>query len=401
MYNVILINVDELWLKGKNRNVYFKTLKTHAKDVLKSYHQGNLDFSNILQRLVIKSETNFSDETIKALESIPGIHSINLAREVEKDLDKVLAEAIEEFKQIKNKNFTFKVFTARSDKTFPQNSMEVNRWLGHHLLENFPDIKVDVHDPEVSLEVKILPDSIFISTKKLMGIGGQPLGASGHLVTMLSGGLDSPVASFLMAKRGCKQTFAFFYSYPFVGEEVLDKILKLTSIISKYQRRCKLYIIPFGEFQKIITKEVREEYRTVMFRKFMIDCSNLLAQNVGAQAILTGDALGQVSSQTIGNIALLDQVSQRPIFRPLIGFNKAEIVQVSKEIGTYETSIIPHDDACSLFAPKHPIIRPNEKYWNDFTRDHPYTENLIKCLEQAMVYDVNLKGEINPIEAKD
>jgi len=401
MYKILLINVDELWLKGKNRNAYFKTLREHVKEVLKAYHIGQLEYANILQRLVIKSDTPFNDETIDAVKVIPGIHSINLANEVEKDLEKAVEKSIDEFKSMPSQNFTFKVVTARSDKSFPQNSMEVNRYIGHHLLEKFPELKVDVHNPDIYLEVKILPDSIYLSTKKLMGIGGQPLAASGHLVTMLSGGLDSPVASFQMAKRGCKQTFAFFYSYPFVGEEVLDKIFKLTSIISKYQKRCKLYIIPFGEFQKIITKEVREEYRTVMFRKYMIDCSNLLAEKVGAQAILTGDALGQVSSQTIGNIALLDQVSKRPIFRPLIGLNKAEIIQVSKDIGTYDTSIIPHDDACSLFAPKHPILRPNEKYWNDFTRDHPHHENLINCLEKAMVYDVSLKGEINPIEAKD
>ncbi|TDJ06036.1 MAG: tRNA 4-thiouridine(8) synthase ThiI [Deltaproteobacteria bacterium] len=401
MYKILLINVDELWLKGKNRYLYFKTLKGHVKDVLKSYHSGKMEFANVFQRLVVKSDTAFNEETLEAVRIIPGIHSINLAFQVEKDIDKALEESIKAFKAMPHQNFTFKVHTTRTDKTFPTTSMEVNRYLGHHLLENFPQLKVDVHKPDLWLEVKILPDSIYVSTKKLKGIGGQPLGQTGHLVTMLSGGLDSPVASYLMSKRGCKQTFVFFYSYPFVGEEVLEKIKALTSIISKYQRGCKLYVIPFGEFQKSITKEVYEEYRTVIFRKYMIDCSNLLAERVKAQGILTGDVIGQVSSQTIGNIALLDQISSRPIFRPLVGFNKAEIIELSKEIGTYETSIIPHDDACSLFAPKNPIIRPDKKYWDKFNEQFPHRESLINCLDKAMVYEVNLRGEINPLEAKD
>ena len=284
---------------------------------------------------------------------------------------------------------TFKVETKRGDKRFPKDSTTISREMGHLILKEFPFLKVDVKDPQLRVTITIGEQAIYVSTssKKILGIGGQPWGMSGHCVTLISGGFDSPVASYLMAKRGCQQTYIFFYAYPFVGEEVLDKIFDLTKILGPYQRAIKLFVIPFGDFQNLVTQKCKPEYRTLMFRRYMIECAHLLAHELGADALVTGDSLGQVSSQTIHNMAILDGLSHHhPIFRPLIGLNKSEIIQIAREIGTYPVSARPHDDACSLFAPRHPILRPNPTYWERYNREVQLSQDLEECLKQAHVY---------------
>jgi thiamine biosynthesis protein ThiI len=299
---------------------------------------------------------------------------------------------MEKFQSI---DFSFKVDTTRSDKTFPITSPEMNKILGGEILSKFPNAKVNLRSPQIVPEILILSKSIFISVHRIMGIGGLPVGMSGHLITLLSGGIDSPVASFMMSKRGCSQSFVFFHSYPFVGEEVLEKIFSLSKILGKFQTNSKLFIIPFGEIQNLISKNCREEYRTVVFRKFMVEAANLLADQIGGEALLTGDSISQVSSQTIGNLAILDGSSRRPIFRPLIGLNKIEIIEKAQDIGTYETSILPQDDACSLFAPLRPIISPNIKYWEKFSQDFQINEDLLNCIKNAKVYEISPTGTIS------
>jgi tRNA uracil 4-sulfurtransferase len=242
-----------------------------------------------------------------------------------------------------------------------------------------------------------LKNNIYVATRKLMGMGGLPVGTGGHMVSLISGGFDSPAASYLMAKRGCRQTFIFFYAYPFVGEEVKDKILKLVQILGQYQRHSRLYIIKFGEVQDVISKHCKEDYRTLLFRKAMIRSAALLAGKLKADGLVTGDSLGQVSSQTVWNISVVDNITRLPIFRPLIGFNKVEIIGMSKKIGTHDISVIPHDDACSLFAPKHPVIRPNLKYLERFDKEVDLDEYLMKCLKEAEVFDISLKGELTAV----
>jgi thiamine biosynthesis protein ThiI len=197
-----------------------------------------------------------------------------------------------------------------------------------------------------------------------------------------------------MFKRGCRQTFIFFYAYPFVGGEVKDKVVKLVQILGRYQRNSRLYIVPFGDIQNLISKNCHEDYRTLLFRKAMLQCSTLLARKLKAGALLTGDALGQVSSQTIGNISVLDKVSALPIFRPLLGYNKIEIIDLAKRIGTHDISMIPHDDACSLFAPKHPVIRPSHSYLGKFDHQVQLEEPLNKCLQEAEVVEISMTGEL-------
>lgn len=395
-----MINVDELWLKGGNRPHYQKILKDHIKDVFKAYGIKS-QFENTNQRLLIRTESEISDELVSSLQKVPGIYSIIPSSLVEKDNElSAIWDAVEKEldswgEPVTGERITFKVEGHRTDKQYPKNSMEIERIVGAYILKKYDHkFKVNVHKPSHRLDIKILRDSISISSRKIIGAGGLPWGTGGHLVTMLSGGFDSPVASYLMSRRGCKQSFIFFYAYPFVGDEVADKIKKLTSVLGQYQAFSKLYIVPFGEVQKKVTGICEEKYRTILFRKMMVETSNILAARVKAGAILTGDALGQVSSQTIGNLSLIDDTSERPIFRPLLGLNKRDIIKLADEIGTHDISVIPHDDACSLFAPKNPITKPDKRYWQRFEEENDLTELLTGALDQSEVYEVNVRGEL-------
>jgi tRNA uracil 4-sulfurtransferase len=389
MYQTIIINVDELWLKGKNRHLYYQALNDHIRFVVKKEHAGDtFTCRNESQRLVLSSnnEQPFSEQTIERLSCVPGIFSLMPARRLELDLDQVVPALKEELAEIDQKRVnTFKVITKRSDKRFPMNSMEISRTVGGYVLEAFSWLKVDIHHPKLEVELRVHQHAIYLSTKKIAGVGGLPWGMSGHLVTMISGGFDSPVASYLMSKRGCRQTFIFFHAYPLVGDEVLDKIKKIVEHLAKFQKAADLYIIPFGDLQAKVSELSRLEYRTVMFRRLMIECATKLANAINAQALLTGDSLGQVSSQTIHNIALLESGAEIPIFRPLVGLNKMEIIEWSRRIGTHDISTLPHDDACAMLSPKHPVIRPDRRYWEKFWSENNFSQELDHCLADARI----------------
>ena len=398
MINTIIVNVDELWLKGGNRPQYFKAINSHLKDVVSSYHQG--DFTCLFEnhRQVLHSETPFENEVFEALQRVPGVHSVVPARRVAFSLEAILPAVLDEINSYEILPRTFRVTGKRSNKNFPMNSMDLARTMGGEILKRFPTLKVDVHTPELNIKINVLDKYIYVSSKSIHTMGGLPVGMTGRLVTLISGGFDSPVASYLMSKRGCDQAFAFFYAYPFVGEEVKDKIFDIMKVIGRYQRQSSLYVIPFGHLQTALSKVCREEYRTILFRYYMVSCANLIADETRAEGLLTGDSIGQVSSQTIGNLAMLDSFSKRPILRPLVGFNKSEIIDLSKKIGTHDISVIPHDDACALFAPKHPIIRPDVEYVRSVVESQELKQVLEECFKNAEVYRVSLKGEIEKVK---
>ena len=396
MYKSLIINIDELWLKGKNRKYYFQTLKEHVQMVLRAYAgEERVSLRNEQQRLVASFESGFSSETIQSLIKIPGIATVQPAISIKREKDLILPTIVEKLNSELNKDriTTFKVKCKRIDKSFQHNSMDLSRELGHLLLKEFSCLKVDVRNPEIMIDIKVMQDKIFISTEKFTATGGLPVCTSGHVITMISGGFDSPVASYMMSKRGCRQDFIFFYAYPYVGDEVKEKILKICEVLSQYQRGCKLYVVPFGDVQNQIAKDCREEYRTLLFRKVMVQTSNYLADRVKGDAILTGDALGQVSSQTMRNMTVIDEFSRRILLRPLVGFNKLEIIKLSQKIETHDISIIPHDDACSLFSPKHPVIKADFKYMREFNEEHNYRDLLNTALDNAEVYKFNVLGE--------
>jgi thiamine biosynthesis protein ThiI len=397
-FSDLVISVDELWLKGANRRHYLKAATDHISAVIKAYHQDKFTFKIDSQRLYYHSPTPFTEELIDALVLIPGLAYVSPCRVIKRnpnqDFENVYQEILDELKYFENTPKTFRGTVTRVDKHFKLTSVEVAREIGHRVITRFPKAKVELKRPELIIDVRILEKHVSLSTLTRKGIGGLPWGSTGSAVTMLSGGFDSPVASVLMAKRGIKQAFVFFHSYPYVGREVLTKIKKLASTLAKYQKQSHLYIVPFGDIQNEISKKCREEYRTLFFRRFMIEVSNLICDKIKAEAVITGDCVGQVSSQTMQNLHLMDKVSQRIILRPLIGFTKLEILNAAKEIGTHDISVIPHDDACSLFAPKSPVIIPNTEYWNYADKDFSMGQELQNAFKKIECFSVNLKGEI-------
>lgn len=398
MYSNLVISLDELWLKGKNRVNYFRAAVDHINLVFKNYHSDKFSYRVQSERLYYTSNTFFSDELIEALTFVPGLAYISpckvLDRLPDENLENVYEEILEELKHFETNPVTFRALVRRVDKKFTQTSVAIGREVGHRVITRYPLAKVDLKTSEMVIDVRILPKHVSISTQSKKGIGGLPWGTTGSAVTLLSGGFDSPVASYLMSKRGVKQAFVFFHAYPFVGREVVAKIKTLTSQLAKFQRQCHLYIVPFGDIQNLISKKCREEYRTLIFRRYMIEISNMLCARINADALITGDCIGQVSSQTMPNLHLMDKASERMILRPLVGFNKQEIIDLAGTIGTHDISIIPHDDACSLFAPKSPIIIPNIEYWNNWDAEFDISSELKAAMDKVEAFSVNLKGEI-------
>ena len=384
MANTLILNVDELWLKGKNRPLYYRAMKDHLTEVLDHHQAGVYRLFTEGQRFIATIKEDLAEEfapaTIKHLLKVPGLHSLAEAVRIGLDLKDVLP-ALHHF--LSGPGQTFKVLTKRANKKYALNSVEISAEIGHQILQAYPHWKVDVHHPAVLIELKVMENNIYISWEKQLGIGGQPWGMSGRAVALLSGGFDSPVASYLMLKRGLQLDYAFFYAYPFVGTAVTQKIKELAQVLNQYQRSATLYIIPFGDLQKKIADICRPEYRTVLFRYYMLAASNLLAEKLKAPALVTGDALGQVSSQTLGNMALLDKLIPRLILRPVLGLNKAEIINLAEQIETFAISVRPQDDACSLLAPRHPIIRPDVQYFARFVQENPATAELNAAIDQA------------------
>lgn len=390
MYKSLILTVDELWLKGKNRKSYYKKLQTTLSRIFSAYHHTSWKLKNNQQRLVAESSEAFSDELIERLKWVAGLSSISPMRSCPLDLDFVSELAAKELGALTDVK-TFKVHTKRSLKQFPKNSDEINRIVATSILKS-TQLKVDVRNPDIMVEVKVMNEEIYLSWEKIPCIGGLPVGTSGHGVTLLSGGIDSPVASYLMARRGMRQTFAFFWAYPYVGEEVKEKILELGKILSRFQDSFSLYVLPYGDIQNYIAKHCKEDYRTLFFRKYMMDTSAYLSRRVKAGALIMGDALGQVSSQTLQNMSVLDRSCPSLVLRPLVGMNKLDIISYAKQIKTFETSIIPHDDACSMFAPKHPVIKADPQYFREFCEGHDLSQLIKECVANAEVYRYDIKG---------
>lgn len=397
MYTSLVISVDELWLKGKNQITYFRAAVAHINAVFKAYHPDKFTYKVQSERLYYTSKTFFSEELLEALTCVPGLAYISpckvLDRLPDENLENVYEEILKELSSFDSNPVVFRALVRRVDKLFSQTSVAIGREVGHRVITRYPNAKVDLKKADMVIDVRILPKHVSISTQTRKGMGGLPWGSTGSAVTMLSGGFDSPVASYLMAKRGVKQAFVFFHAYPFVGREVVTKIKSLTKSLSRFQRQCHLYIVPFGDIQNLISKKCREEYRTLVFRRYMVEISNMICEKSKAEALITGDCIGQVSSQTMTNLHLMDKVSDRMILRPLVGFNKIEILNLATAISTHDISIIPHDDACSLFAPKNPIIIPNIEYWNNWDADFDISEDLKAAVEKTESYSINLKGE--------
>ena len=357
MNEVILLRYGEIFLKGKNysffENSLFKNIKYRLKDI-------DLKIEKISGRFLI-SEFAQEDKKniINILKCIFGLVSISVAYEIDTSLENIL----ETCKDIKIKAKTFKVETKRADKTFETQSYELSAKVGEVILKNNPKVSVDVHDPEEVVYIEVRQNGkTYIYYEKIICLGGMPVGTSGKGMLLLSGGIDSPVAGFLMAKRGLRLNAIHFHSYPYTSEQAKQKVIDLANIIKKYTGNIRLFVVPFTKIQEEIHNKCDSEYMVILVRRFMMDIAERVAKQNECSALITGENLAQVASQTVASITVTNQmVKDIPVFRPLISFDKIEISKISEEIGAYETSVLPYEDCCSVFLPDNPVTHPKQE----------------------------------------
>ena len=358
MNRIILVRYTEIHLKGLNRPFFEKKLIANMKSSLKGipckiYHEQG--------RIYVHSVPDDSfDEAIDRLRRVFGIHSLSPAYVVDKDWDNVVNTCYELMeKEIERSGKTsFKVFARRSDKHYFRNSEAINREMGGLMLERFPCLHVDIHNPEIKLCIEIR-DSAYVYCEEIPCANGMPIGSAGQATLLISGGIDSPVAGYMMAKRGLILSAVHFYSYPYTSERARDKVVELAGLLSKYAGPIRLFLVPFTDIQMKIYDECPEKETTVIMRRLMMKIAERIAVSEESRALITGEALGQVASQTLESLCVTNDAVSMPVFRPLIGFDKDEIMELARKIGTYETSILPYEDCCTVFVPKHPVTKPD------------------------------------------
>ena len=355
MNKLVLVKyAPEIFLKGLNRNKFEKKLKNNITKKLKDVeHQIVLDQG----RWFIKS--NDLDEIVDRVRRDFGVQEVSIVTEIEGTLDNIKEEALRRVKESNAK--TFKIETNRANKNFPKNSMEISREVGGYVLSNLGDnVSVDIHKPECKVQVEIREGSTYVFTNddRVKGVGGLPYGMNGSTMLMLSGGIDSPVAGYLMAKRGVELNCIYYHSHPYTSERAKDKVKDLAKILAKYTEKVNLFVVPFTEIQMEIIEKCREDELTIIMRRFMMRCACYLSEKRGIQSVSTGESIGQVASQTMEGLVVSSDVADRPVFRPLISMDKEDIIDIAKDIDTFETSILPYEDCCTIFVPKHPKTKP-------------------------------------------
>jgi len=357
---VVICHYHEVALKKKNRRVFEKKLRTNIAFALSDL-VGQRMVMRGYGRLKIVLPFGFDErekfEIAKSrLSNVFGIVNFGIGLSVGLDIEDICKASL---KVIEGKSFyTFRVKTKRQNKNFPLNSTEVNKQVGAFIIEHFKnngvDVKVDLKNPDLTVYIEIVDKEAYVYADRFKGPGGLPVGSSGKVVALISAGFDSPIASLLMMKRGAKVVFVHFHSYPYTSYDSIEQVREIVKILSKYQLHSKLYIIPIAEAQRIIVLNAPVGLRTILYRRLMVRIAEKVAQIEGAEALVTGESLGQVASQTLRNIRVINQVATLPILRPLIGIDKVEIIQKAKEIGTYEISSQPYDDCCSFLTGRHP-----------------------------------------------
>ena len=350
MRDVLLVRYGEVFLKGANRPFFIKALTDNIKRAVKPMG-GKVWFSD--SRIYV---SDFQDlqECIDRVTKVFGVYSVSPAVEMDKDFETIAAQCV---KMMQPYSGTFKVMGKRSDKKFPLNSMEIACEIGGRVLESNPNLKVDVHKPQHRLMVEIR-DNAYICVEEIHAVGGMPMGTGGKAALLLSGGIDSPVAGYQLMKRGVRLCAIHFQSPPYTGELARDKVMQLARKLAGYSGGMRVYLVPFTKCQLEIHEKCPDELGTLITRRFMMRIAEIIARKFGAQALITGESLGQVASQTMEALACTDAVVTMPVFRPLIGLDKTEIMAIAEKIDTYETSILPYEDCCTVFTPRHPVTKP-------------------------------------------
>ena len=377
LLNSVGLSYGELSLKGKNRGQFERMLRNR---IHKSLNGFNHELVDDLSKLYVIVDNNDMDEVVEKLKKIFGVVGLNPSARVKREDEEIKAKVLEFANYAYEQGArTFKIGVNRSNKGFEKKSMDYARELGAHVLINSPFEKVQMKDPDVQINVDIRKD-VYVYTERIKTYGGLPIGSTGKGLVLLSGGIDSPVASFMMAKRGMRINFVTFHSFPFTSKQALEKIKELTDILSIYTGKTRLYSMNILKIQEAINTKTKKELATILTRRAMMRLAERLSETMNYQALITGESLGQVASQTMGGLTCTNASMERlPVFRPLIGMDKTEIIDIAKEIGTYEKSIEPFEDSCVIFAPKHPVTNPKLE---DVLAEEAKIENYDELMEE-------------------
>lgn len=360
-YDHILIRYGELGLKGKNKNLFIAQLQANIEHILKPFPDVKVKKS--YGRMFIELNGQDFAPIVEKCQKVFGIYSMSLALKVDNNEEAIKEAALQLIKKEKNAK-TFKVSVRRANKRFPIRSQEMNKVLGGHILKNTTGLTVNVHEPDVEIKVEIREKATYIYSGIIPGAKGLPVGTGGRTLLLLSGGIDSPVAGYLMMKRGVKLDMIHFHSPPFTSERAKQKVLDLTEVLTNYGGEITVHLVPFTKLQQKIFMEIPERYAMTVMRRIMLTIAERVANELGILSLTTGESLGQVASQTMASMNVINEVTNLPVIRPLVALDKEEIIAIAKTIGTYEISIQPYEDCCTIFVPSSPVTNPTRKKVN-------------------------------------
>ncbi len=392
MKKIIIIKYGELSTKKDNINMFIKKLKENLEFSLK---EENVDINYDKGRMFIDNINDY-DNIISIIKNVFGIHEVNIAYKINTNEFNEVKESI--LCVLKEKSFnTFKVVTKRSNKKYDLNSMEISKEVGAFILNKIDNIGVDVHNPDIIINVEIRNTDAYFYFERIKGLGGYPVGSLGKGLLMLSGGIDSPVAGYYAMKRGIKLEAIYFDSPPHTSVQAKNKVIELSRKLALYNNDIKLHIIRLTELQESILKNIPNDYLITILRRMMYRISAIIAYNNNCHALINGESIGQVASQTLTSISCINSVVNIPVIRPLACFDKLEIIGVAKNIDTYETSIIPFEDCCTIFVPEHPVINPNKKTCEEYEKLINYEDLLYKAIKNHEIIKISNKEELNSI----
>ena len=391
MKEILLCKYGEIVLKGGNRRYFEDTLVKEMR--YRAANFGKFQITNVQSTMTIEPMDDFADldGMFEAARRLFGIAAVGRAAVAEKNMESIMAIAKAYLPQFLEGKKTFKVEGKRSDKTFPLASPEIAREVGGAILSACPRLRVDVHNPDVTVRVEVRDRAAYIHAGQLPGAGGLPVGTNGKGLLLLSGGIDSPVAGWMMAKRGVRLEALYFESIPYTSEQARQKVLDLAALVARWSGSIMVHVISLTHIQEELVRNCDEEYFTLLLRRYMMQLANMMAKKQECQALITGESLGQVASQTMHALNVTNAVAEYPVFRPVIGMDKEEIIQIARRIDTFETSILPFEDCCTVFTPRHPKTRPVLEKVVEQEQKLPFDELCREAFESAQSFYIKAK----------
>lgn len=392
MENIILIKYGELTTKKDNRKQFINILSNNINEKIKKY---NAKITKDRSRMYITFQKQYQKDIIKVLKNTFGIHAFNIVYKANTNNIDICNETL---KQLQKENFkTFKVVTKRRDKSFETPSMEFNKVVATHILKNIKDIKVDVHNPDIYINIEINKEETYIYFNEIKGLGGYPVSVAGKGLLMLSGGIDSPVAGYLSLKRGIKVEAIYFEALPHTSLNAREKVINLAKELLKYSSNFNLYIVPITKLQEEIYQKIDSTYMITILRRMMYRISEQIARKHKDLILINGESVGQVASQTLTSMNAINEVVKIPVIRPVACFDKLEIIDIAKKINTYETSILPYEDCCTIFVPKHPVINPKIEKCKEYEEKIDYQNLIEEAIKETKIIKIENKNDFKDL----